>query len=289
MSQTTFDPESYKDAIRSEWRDAAPGWFRWIATLEADAAGGRVTRTLLEEACVDAGHRVLDVASGYGEPGLTAARLVGPDGHVTCVDIAGDMLAFAERRAKDEGIGHIEFIERDFEGIDELGPFDAIVSRAGLMYAVDPATTIGHLRSLLASGGRLAAAVWTTPDKVAFALPVAVMIEEFDVAPPPPGPGVFALGGSGVLRSLVTEAGFVDVAERKVTAVYEMRDPTEATRFVKDVAPPITRLIADRPAHEQQAVWDRVTEAWEVYRGDDGLVRLPCEALCVSGVNPGRS
>jgi hypothetical protein len=39
------------------------------------------------------------------------------------------MLSFAERRAQDAGLEHVEFIERDFEMVEDLGPerFDAVV------------------------------------------------------------------------------------------------------------------------------------------------------------------
>lgn len=168
-------------------------------------------------------------------------------------------------------------------GDPDAGRFDAVLSRAGLMYAVDPSAALRRLSSLLRPGGRLACAVWTTPERVAFAHPVSVMIEEFGCAPPPPGPGVFALGEPGLLRSLVSDAAFDDVAERTVTAVYEFDAPADATRFIRDVAPPIANLIADRPAEEQEKIWTRVTEAWDPYVGEDGRVGLPCEALCVSG------
>jgi ubiquinone/menaquinone biosynthesis C-methylase UbiE len=47
---------------------------------------------------------VLDVAAGYGEPGLTAARAVAPGGQVVCTDISGPMLAFGRERAAAEGL-----------------------------------------------------------------------------------------------------------------------------------------------------------------------------------------
>ena len=51
---------------------------------------GVEARTWLAEHDDDA---VLDVAAGYGEPGLTAARAAGPGGRVVCTDLSGPMLA----------------------------------------------------------------------------------------------------------------------------------------------------------------------------------------------------
>jgi len=45
-------------------------------------------------------------------------------------------------------------------------------------------------------------------------------------------------------------------------AVYELPDSETCTRWVRDVAPPITELIAGQPASVQDDVWDRVTDAW---------------------------
>ena len=72
-------------------------------------------------------------------------------------------------------------------------------------------------------------------------------------------------------------------------AVYELPDREACTRWLRDVAPPITDLIADQPASIQDALWDRVTDAWAPFEGDDGRVRLPCTAIWASGTNPDSS
>jgi hypothetical protein len=85
-STTTFDPVQYKAKARTEWRDAAPGWRAWFDVLEAEGGGLAVSRKLVELAGIGPGDVVLDVAAGYGEPGLTAARAAGPGGRVVCTD-----------------------------------------------------------------------------------------------------------------------------------------------------------------------------------------------------------
>ena len=51
--------------------------------------------------------RVLDVAAGTGEPGLTAAALV-PRGHVISTDLAEHMLAVAEENAAGRNLRNFE-------------------------------------------------------------------------------------------------------------------------------------------------------------------------------------
>ncbi|HET6833432.1 MAG TPA: hypothetical protein VFH30_06155 [Acidimicrobiales bacterium] len=157
-----------------------------------------------------------------------------------------------------------------------------MLSRAAIMYASNPLETLRDLHTALRPGGRLAVAVWATPDKVAFATPVAVMIETLGIEPPAAGPGPFALGADGVLEDHVRGAGFTDVVPGTALAVYETASAEACTEWVRDVAPPITELIADQPEPIRQDVWDRVTRAWAAFQGPDGAVRLPCTAVCVS-------
>jgi ubiquinone/menaquinone biosynthesis C-methylase UbiE len=284
MSSTEIkDDHDYKASVRREWTAAAAGWQKWIDTLDAEDAGRAVTRVLLEQADVQAGDTVLDVGSGYGEPGLSAATAVGPDGHITCLDISGDMLAFAETRARAAALSNVSFVEADIETL-ELAPasLDVVLSRATIMYTSNPLETLRRLHTALRPGGRLAVAVWATPDRVAFATPVAVMSEMLDLAPPTAGPGPFALGADAALEGLVRDARFTDVVAGTVLATYKTATAEECTEWIRDVAPPITQLIADQPASLQQDVWDRVTRSWAPFQDPDGAIRLPCTAICVS-------
>jgi len=284
-----FDHAAYKADVRTEWRAAAAGWRTWYPTLEAEQAGQAASKALVDRAGIGLGDRVLDVAAGYGEPGLTAARAVGPRGQVVCCDISRPMLDFAQERAADARLGNIEFVVGDAEELD-LGSerFDAVISRAGLMYFVDVAGTLRRLRSSLRPGGRLAATVWSTPDKVGFAAPVPVMLELLELPPPPAGvPGVFALGDAARLTTVVSEAGFEHVETGALQVVYDLESPAAATQWLRDVAPPIAGLLDGRSPELQRRVWDLVTEAWSPYIGGDGRVRLENEALWVTARNPG--
>jgi SAM-dependent methyltransferase len=156
---------------------------------------------------------VLDVATGYGEPGLTAARAVAPGGHVVCTDISAEMLAVGRERAAAAGLDNLEFLELDSEEL-AFGEarFDAVLSRQGLQFLPDVAGVLARLHSFLKPDGRLAAAVWGPPQTVQFAAPVPVIRAELQLPPPPAGiPGPFALADTDQLVGLVEAAGFTDV------------------------------------------------------------------------------
>src|SRR5260370_3101980 len=77
MSDQT-EAERIRREQREFWNSSAPGWKRMSAML--DRAAQHVSDRLGELARIGTGQGVLDVASGAGEPGLTAAREGGPHG-----------------------------------------------------------------------------------------------------------------------------------------------------------------------------------------------------------------
>lgn len=198
MTQSeTFDPVVFKNDTREDWRFIADGWRRWYHVLEAEAAGPAISAKLVELAGIKPGASVLDVAGGYGEPSLTAARIVGPDGRVVCTDLSAEMLAFGRERAAEAGADNVEFVQRDAEQLEfDEATFDAVVSRAGLMFLPDVAGTLGRLHTFLKPGGRIAASVWGPLPKVQYLAGLPIIFQELQLAPPPPGrPGVVAAFG----------------------------------------------------------------------------------------------
>jgi SAM-dependent methyltransferase len=282
---TTFDPAQYKADLRTEWRNAAPGWRAWLEVLEAADGGQAVSRSLVQLARIGPGDAVLDVAAGYGEPGLTAARAVAPGGQVVCTDISAEMLAVGRERAAAAGLDNLEFLEGDAEELAfKEASFDAVLSRQGLQFLPDVAGVLAQLHSFLKPGGRLAAAVWGPPQTVQFAAPVPLIRAELQLPPPPAGiPGPFALADAGQLVGLVEAAGFTDVETGTVTAVYRTDSPELATRWLRDVAPPITALVDAQSPKVQERVWAKVTQAWAPYTTGGGRVRLENQAVWVTG------
>ena len=59
----------------------------------------KISQRLIELAQIKPGLRVLDVATGIGEPSITAAKVIGASGHVLATDISRQMLAIAKERA----------------------------------------------------------------------------------------------------------------------------------------------------------------------------------------------
>src|SRR5262245_11245763 len=109
MEGKSIDAAEFRDKQRDQWNGAAAGWNEGSDFIDKHA--GTVSERLVEMAGIKEGDRGLDVACGYGEPSLTAARRVGPDGSVIATDISAEMLAFGRERAARNGVENIEFIQ----------------------------------------------------------------------------------------------------------------------------------------------------------------------------------
>lgn len=68
----TIDSKQYKEELRHGYDNAAPGWQKWWKTIET--ATEEVSKRLVELAEIKPGFNVLDIATGIGEPALTAAK-----------------------------------------------------------------------------------------------------------------------------------------------------------------------------------------------------------------------
>ena len=279
----TFDAVAFKEGQRRDWNGVAPGWRRWSDVLEI--GGQAVSRVLVEQAGIGPGDAVLDVATGYGEPALTAARAVGPTGRVVATDISAEMLAFGRKKAAALGLANIEFVEADAECLSfDPGMFDAVLSRQGLQFLPDVPGTLRRLQSFLKRDGRLAAAVWGPPPTVDFARPIPVILAELGLPSPAPGrPGIFALADADRVATLLAEAGFREVETGSVEAVYETASPEAMTAWTRDLAAPIANLVRGLPDDVAERVWRKVTEAWAPLVTPEGRVRTRNQAIWAAG------
>jgi SAM-dependent methyltransferase len=280
-----YDVQEFKQGVRQDWQTAAPGWRKWHHELAAPDAGQRSAAKLVELAEIGRGQAVLDVAGGYGEPSLTAARLVGAEGRVVCTYISPEMLEFGQERAATAGLHNVEFIAKDAEELDfEEGTFDAVVSRAGLMFLPDPEATLRRLYNFLKPGGRLAAMVWGPLPEVGMAAGMPVVAQDLQLPPAPPGqPGIFSLAEDGKLAGMVKAAGFKDVEQSTITVYYGAETPERFVEMMLDVAGGFGNLVNSQPPELQQRLRAKAAEAYSRFMTSDGRVSTPNLGICVKG------
>jgi SAM-dependent methyltransferase len=133
-----------------------------------DQMTGRWSRlyvpTLLAQAGVEAGHRVLDVATGTGEVAIVVASRVGASGKVVGIDVSRPMLAVAAGKIAERPIVLLEMDAQALAFKDDS--FDAVVCQLGLMFMRDAASALQEWARVLRSRSRLAVCVYATPDRV---------------------------------------------------------------------------------------------------------------------------
>ena len=107
--------------------------------------------------------QVLDVGCGTGAVALAIAGRLGPEAHVTGVDISAPMIALARERAQRAGLA-VDFIVADAQQhAFAPGSLDRIVSRFGVMFFDDPVQAFGQLQRAAKRGGVLQALAWRRP------------------------------------------------------------------------------------------------------------------------------
>jgi enediyne biosynthesis protein CalE5 len=284
MNDTPMDPAVWKRQQREQWSNVAQGWRRRWAAFERGAQP--LSDRMMELAHVAPGHRVLDVATGIGEPAMTAARLVGPSGRVVAIDQASQMLEVARERLQAAGIGTVEFVEGDAEAVPlPPDPFDAVVSRWGLMFFHHPVDTLARLRNSLVPGGWLTVAVWGEPSQVPIiSLPFSVFSRELSQPPSPPrGPNPFALSEPAKLEQVLRDAGFANVRCEPFTVTFEFASVDEFLGHLGDVSAPIRMIMATLGPLEQAEFWKKLAEAAARFADADGVIRLPNACLVAAG------
>jgi enediyne biosynthesis protein CalE5 len=109
---SSFDNEQFKIAQRQRWDSVAEGWKEWWQTVEV--AAQKVSDRLVELAQIKPGQKVLDIATGIGEPAITATRKlagygnnIDGTGYVLATDVSTKMLTIAKQRATELGLQDI--------------------------------------------------------------------------------------------------------------------------------------------------------------------------------------
>jgi len=242
---------------------------RWKA--KSAAMGQAVTEALAEYSRPQAGMRVLDLASGTGEPAITMAGRVGAQGHVIALDLSADLLEIAAKRARDRGLTNFTTQQADAHSLPFAdSSFDLATSRFGVMFFRDPELAFRELLRVLRPGAGSCFLAWGSFDQPYWQSMMGVVHRHVGgplLSSDDPNPFRYAEPGS--LSAILRSAGFRDVEEENKTLPWAWPGPAEEVwEYARSVSVPFRAMLERVPADLWPRIHSEVHEA--VNRFSDG-------------------
>jgi ubiquinone/menaquinone biosynthesis C-methylase UbiE len=264
--------EQFRQQSYEAWETLAPIWaaqqeFR-LQVMQP------ISDWLVEQAGLEPGDTVLELAAGTGETGFLAAQKVAPDGRVISTDFSPQMVETARTAGEVQGVKNSEYRVMDAEHMDlDDDSVDAVICRFGYMLMADPEAALAETRRVLRPDGRVTLAVWGPPDRNHWIFqPGALMVELGAMEMPQPDmPGVFSMADHERIRSLLKGAGFEDPRIEELGISFTFKDYDEYWEFVERSSGPIA-LAAQKLSDEERArARETLRERMAQYEGDSGF------------------
>ena len=269
-------PQDIIDREHTTWREVSAGWRKNDAQLRENA--DLVSQRMLDRANLAAGHRVLDIASGTGEPAIPAAHRVGDNGQVIGIDLVDEMLAIARDKARAQNLDNVAFHTVDGSGLEfDPASFDAVTCRWGLMFMPDPQAILKQAHRVLKDTGRLVVSCWAEPERNPFFThAMSILVKHMEVPRPPPrAPGVFAFAERDHLEDTLRASGFQSIEIEDIGFnMIHVNNGEEYWQMMQELAGPIKQLIKKMDEDTYRAFADEVIASADALKQDDTLSML---------------
>lgn len=247
--------------------------------------GHAVTEALVEYARPEPGMQVLDLACGTGEPGITLAQRVGPEGRVTAVDLSRQLLDIAAQRAKSRGLMNFVTQQADAHHLPFSEPsFDLAACRFGVMFFADPRRALVELRRVLKPGARACFAAWGPFEQPYWQSTMKIVHRHAGGTLLEPGaPDPFRFSTAGSLSKVLGDAGFSEVQESPRNIPWTWPgDTAEVFEYARSCSTPFRPLVERVPQEKWPAILAEVHAAIDQYRvGDE--IRFGATVVLASG------
>jgi len=274
--------------VIDRWSGVAPFWEKHREIIRQMFAP--VTQALVEDARIGSRHTVLDIATGPGEPALSLAAMVGPEGKVFGIDPTPEMIAAARRATGRLGLRNTQF---DVASADQLpfpaDTFDAVISRFGVMFVPSPVDAVREMLRVLKPGAKLALAVWYFAERNPFFYTLQRVIEQYvdSPAPAPDALDAFRFASPGKLRDVLVKAGALAPSERLLQFTIHASISVEDYWTLRcEISEKLRERVAMLSSEQLTEVKRQTIEALREYSTGGGI-SIPAEVLIVSGTKSG--
>jgi SAM-dependent methyltransferase len=256
---TSSKSETGKVKVEDGWGSS----YRLVAAdkwkAKSAAMGKAVTEALVEFAQPQPGMRVLDLASGTGEPAISLAMRVGAQGQVTALDLSADLLEIAKGRARDRSLDNFVTQQADAHALPFAdNSFDLATCRFGVMFFGNVDVALRELYRVLRPSARACFLAWGPFDQPYWQSMMGVV--HMQIGGPllqPDGPDPFRFARPGSLSTVLQSAGFREVqVETKSVPWIWPGTPAEVWEQARAVSVPFRPMLDRVPAE----MWPQIHE-----------------------------
>jgi ubiquinone/menaquinone biosynthesis C-methylase UbiE len=259
---------------------------KWKA--KSAAMGRGVTDALVQYANPQPGMKVLDLASGTGEPAISLASKVGDDGHVTALDLSAELLQIADQRAQARDLKNFSTRQADAQQLPFAAhSFDLITCRFGVMFFENCDKALGEALRVLKPGGRICFAAWGPFDQPYWSTTMGIA-HKFASGPllSLGGANMFRFGEPGSLTAALNQSGFVEVDEECKTLPWTWPGPVEEVwEYAQAVSTPFRPMLDRVPEDKWDAVNAEVHQAIRQYIKSE-KIEFGAKVVLASGKSP---
>jgi SAM-dependent methyltransferase len=239
---------------------------------------------LVEEIGVEPGMKVLDLGCGDGTTALPAARK-GAD--VLGVDIAANLVAAGNERAKAARLSNLAFREGDASDLSGVGDesFDLVVSIFGAMFAPRPSDVAREMARVTKPAGRIVMGNWIPGDPTL----VAQILKISSAYTPPPPEGFVSpmtWGDEAVVRERFGAAGIAPDDIRFDRCTWYFRhpgSPADLLAIFRDYyGPTMNAFDAARKDGREEQLQQELTDLFEAQDHGGDRTEIPATFLKVT-------
>lgn len=193
-------------------------------------------------AVLELGEYVLDIGCGWGNTSFEIAWAVGPFGGVKGIDISDIILNQTLDRERSAIRYNVDFECADAQSYSfEQKSFDVVYSRFGVMFFNNPVEAFKNIRNALKPSGRMSFICWQPIDAnewVSLPLSIAAKYVPLPPKPNPAAPGGFSFGDPNRVKSILKNAGFVDIEITRFNTTFNVgKNIDEAVTFLTHIGP----------------------------------------------------